>query len=170
MCVYTFSNGGNVWISKNNAAGPIGIMLCIIVLCFNILSCRQDSSLLSRLRKAVKQSTSPNTFNMADITDFQWDELYIFGPYTPGSEIENTLGFSWPPAFTCGIDKYDGHCLLVFVGNNEVTRYYMYPRNYGDFSQVDSDKIYTLDSAIFSVRVDNGWALIQNVATDVSAE
>ncbi|MGC9454029.1 MAG: hypothetical protein ACP5HU_04120 [Phycisphaerae bacterium] len=93
---------------------------------------------------------------MRDLTDFEWDGLYIFPPYTGHQEIENTLGYSWPPAEDSGIDMDDTFCLLVFTHNKEVVAYVEYPIERGDFADVGGTTKLSPDDAVFLVRMENG--------------
>jgi hypothetical protein len=75
----------------------------------------------SKLRSAIQDASKndASTFTMVGLTDFTWDALFIFGPYTPVSEIEKALGFAWPPAKKSGIAKcfYNPNIVAVFDGH-----------------------------------------------------
>ena len=98
-------------------------LCCICIICFvcallMIDSCTSSKErFTSKLRSAIQGASKNNafTFTMDSVTDFTWDALFIFGPYTPVSEIEKALGFSWPPAKKSGIESNDTFCLLVFI-------------------------------------------------------
>ena len=111
------------------------------------------------VQDASKDKSS--TFSMASVTNFTWDGLFIFGPYTPAYEIEKALGFSWPPARKSGIDIPESMSLLVFTHKNKVVQYYEYSRWYGDFSSLSNTDLYYLakitpNAAVFSAVQKNG--------------
>jgi len=89
--------------------------------------------------------------NLADLTPFSWDELYIFKPYTPLSDIEESLGFVWKEANKTFINQEDGFNLLVFIEKKDVIHYTKWPRSKGDFSKIEKSK-YLYDSAKFILK------------------
>ncbi|EOD00360.1 hypothetical protein [Caldisalinibacter kiritimatiensis] len=50
-----------------------------------------------RLYKVTQEKTS---FNMKDVTPFQWDKMYIISPYTSKSEIQEIVGIKWTTSNT----------------------------------------------------------------------
>lgn len=97
-----------------------------------------------------------------ELTPFQWERFYVFGPYTPVITIDETLGFSWPVAKNTGIDMNDGFSLLVFVNKKEVVLHVMQPRNKGDFDQDSLSRAFAPDDAVFTVtRRSDGLPLLR---------
>ena len=136
--------------------------------CFgcSLVSCR-DRGLSqyvfeSKLRVAIQETSKGETksFAMKSLTDFPWDGLYVFGPYTSASQIDTALGFPWPPAKESGIELSDSICLLVFTHKNSVVRYCKYTRRDGDWSTLSSTKKISPSSAVFSVREENGLPVV----------
>jgi hypothetical protein len=110
---------------------------------------------------ASGQSAKP--LKLADVTDFAWDRLYVFPPYTPTAAIQRDLGFAWPEADRTGIDERDGVTLLVFVANRHVVRSVEYPRNRGDFAMIDHHAGFTPERAVFRVSredADPAWWIV----------
>jgi len=144
--------------------------LCFLgALCFvcGLLWYRHHTSprqrFLSKLRVAILDASTDktHTFTMASLTDFAWDGLFIFGPYTPVDEIEKALGFSWPPAHNSNIYCCETFCLLVFTHKNRVVQYCEYQRGDGDFSSLSSTRKIAATAAVFSVvRDKNGWLVV----------
>jgi hypothetical protein len=52
-----------------------------------------DDSHLIRELSAI--ALTADAFGMAEATDFEWDTLYIFGPYTTWREMEERVGTAW---------------------------------------------------------------------------
>jgi len=153
-------------VSKNRI---IYGLCCIYIICFvcavlMIDSCTSSKErFMSKLRSAIQDASKNNvsTFTMVSVTDFTWDTLFIFGPYTPVSEIEKALGFSWPLAKKSGIERNETFCLLVFLHKNKVVQYFEYPRRDGDFSSISSTNKITPNTAIFSAaRGENNWLVV----------
>jgi hypothetical protein len=52
---------------------------------------------------------------LKDLTDFKWDRVYIFTPYTRHEKIDEALGFVWQPASTTvlrnlrDLGRFEGH-------------------------------------------------------------
>lgn len=89
--------------------------------------------------------------NIADLTPFKWDELYIFKPYTSIVEINESLGFEWEKSKKTAINYADGFNLLIFIEKSKVIHYINWPRNKGDFSKIEKPK-FSNDSAKFILK------------------
>jgi len=66
------------------------------------------------------------------VGDRRWDRLYVFGPYTPRTEIDRRIGFEWKG--TTAIENQDAVQLLLLVDGKRVTRAVDLPRGRADFS------------------------------------
>jgi hypothetical protein len=101
------------------------------------------------------------------ISDFSWDTLYIFTPYTPIETVRDALGFDWPKAAEIEINKRDDINLLVFVSRGEVVQFLEYPRSRGDFYKVREPYGLACDEAVFEVKEeDHGqpWLVLYALA------
>jgi hypothetical protein len=122
----------------------------------SMVGCSQISGsgdLSTRLTEAVKKkrSTKKEVFiEMDKLTDFEWDKLYLFGPYTPSSHIEDTLGFKWRKK-----EVPEGVTLLIFTLDSRVVATVEHPRNFGDFSYLSTDTGFTPSQAKFLVKAEN---------------
>ena len=109
-----------------------------------------------QLRKWIKYSEKSGTpLNIKEIGDFDWDRLFIFGPYASNDWVSEELGFEWT-----GINFYkevsEGVCYLLFVKENAVVHYVKYPRSWGDFSRAYKQGGYGHQDAIFYVKKGGG--------------
>jgi hypothetical protein len=96
----------------------------------------QEKVFEQSLRAAIEkkaQSESDRTIELKDLTDFEWETVYIFPPYTSADKISRELGFEWPSAKDTGIESFDQYNLLVFVQQKTVIHHVMFPLNFGDF-------------------------------------
>ena len=98
--------------------------------------------------------------DLARLTDFDWDRLYIFGPHAKKSEIESALGFDWPGVSKTKIAKSDEVALLVFTKEKKVVGWLEYPRLKADFSFVSSSKGYTREEARFAIKSESTWPVV----------
>jgi len=63
------------------------------------------------------------SFALSELQDLPaWTRLAIFGPYTPASRIQQTLGFEWKQAGTFGLELREDIYLAVFVSSDRVVR------------------------------------------------
>src|SRR5262249_23709694 len=60
------------------------------------------------------------TVDFAEVAPFAWDQIYVFGPYTPHDRIHTSLGFPWPGVGRTTIEWNEGVNLVVFVRGMEV--------------------------------------------------
>lgn len=68
--------------------------------------------------------------DLAAVTDFDWDTVYIFPPYTPASEVKKKVGRFVPSS----IEASDSVVLLVFLHRGRVVRFADFERQIGDLS------------------------------------
>lgn len=131
------------------------LIVILIVICFGlgVVLWRNEQIQQKQARESLKQaivseveskrnSSSKEMIHLQNLTNFEWDTLYIFGPYTPKEVINEKLGFTWFDVRAASIEYRDDIHLLVFVKGHDVVQYLEYPRNHGDFDdayQVQAD-------------------------------
>jgi hypothetical protein len=69
-------------------------------------------------------ASGATSFDFAAVPGFAWDRMFVFGPYTTKSEVENTLGFEWSDYQRTGIEALDSINLVVFVKDRTVVYWY----------------------------------------------
>jgi hypothetical protein len=78
---------------------------------------------LEPLADAVERSArTGEPFRLESVTDFEWDRMYAFPPYTPADEIRRGLGIEWADAGDSSIGTSDVVTLLVFMRDRQVVR------------------------------------------------
>ncbi len=84
------------------------------------------------LETAVQRAAqSGEPLKLSDsVDDRRWDRLFVFGPYTPRTEIDRRLGFEWKG--TTAIENQDAVQLLLLVDGKRVTRAVDLPRGRAD--------------------------------------
>lgn len=118
-----------------------------------------------------QQAASPSVIvRLKDLTTFEWDRFYAFGPYTQPEYINEALGFSWYHAHQSSIDVQDYDNLLVFVKDGKVVHYHDHPRTHGDFIDVARRAGYTPEEAVFEVKMHEGfkWQALRQIKTPIS--
>jgi hypothetical protein len=64
------------------------------------------------------------TVFLEGMTDFAWDRVVFFGPYTRSEAIRKALGFEWPAHEEAWFPQTDLYNLVLFVEGKRVTRWW----------------------------------------------
>lgn len=129
--------------------------LALAVSLFALSACAKSESgfikAIERSAQIASASTNP-VVTVSALTDFQWDKLFVFGPYTPIQKIHAQLGFTWAEAEKTHIDSSDAFYLLVFVKDGKVARHFKLPRTIGDFQTSETTDVFTPGNDTFEVK------------------
>ncbi len=150
----------------------IKISSSILILCTSIISCvnndlvvESDDEFIDIACNAI-QNNNATEIKLNKITNFDWERVCIFSPYTPVTEINTSLGFDWKQADKINLQDDEVNCLIVFINNKKVVKYILFPRNKGDFSNL-YQQCYANERAIFKIQKrDNGrntWYLLKEL-------
>lgn len=71
------------------------------------------------LQRAVVAAGDGGMIEMTDVARFDWERMYVFGSYSSGDYIRESLGFDW--AFGDDELTSDALNLMVFVAADSVT-------------------------------------------------
>ncbi len=110
------------------------------------------------IRKEVRDSRKAE-INLNDIVSFEWDELYLYDPYTTRSFICKDLGISKEDCEKEIPDEStdDGEMYLVFRRAGKIVHKEMHIRFNGDFTPVDFAQPLTPENAVFKV-IEEGFS------------
>jgi hypothetical protein len=86
---------------------------------------------------------------LSDVTDIEWDEVGVFGPYYPHDAVVEVMGVRVPRGATSNL-HYDERCLLVFRRGDRVAAWTVVSRDVADCTGEASGQLYTPDHARFS--------------------
>jgi hypothetical protein len=120
-------------------------LFCFVILvsnsCTNSSNKKQDPVLdfKEQANSLVEGKTDSIILDIAKITDFTWEKLYIFKPYTTIASIDSILGFKWDEARKSLINQSEEFNLLVFIERNTVVHFVKVPRNNGDFIKLKNN-------------------------------
>ena len=107
-----------------------------------------------------------DVIDISTITPFNWEKLYLFGPYSTTERINKVTGLTSAEDIKTNISDDDGIVLFVFVSKNKVVQYMDYHR-IPDFDSSDRESGYNRSEAIF-VLDEKGRAIIKSPSADVS--
>jgi hypothetical protein len=101
--------------------------------------------------------------DIAALTKFDWDTLYVFSPYTPIGVVCDKLGAQLEDCRTKipspGIDE--SSYLLAFAKGGKIVHHEMYLRGKADFCQTSCTLEVPKDRAVFKVArvaTPSGWS------------
>jgi hypothetical protein len=121
---------------------------------FGLFACaKSETSFVKAIEHSARAATATTNpvVTVSAMTDFAWDKLFVFGPYTPVERIHAQLGFKWSEAAKTHIDSSDTFYLLVFVKSSNVVRHVKLPRTVCDFQGLESQNGFAHGSDTFNV-------------------
>jgi hypothetical protein len=128
---------------KRRAVINLLFLMVLVISCKKSIQSNREfpfENLTEKLDKILTDSINGKQIDIAELTPFEWEQLYIFKPYTPISVIDAELGYVWTEAEKTFINQEEGFDLLVFTKNDTVVNYIKWFRNKGDFSRVNRIK------------------------------
>lgn len=105
-------------------------------LCFTFfLSCKkiQSDKILEHKIKAIVTENKDSVLDLETITDFDWENVLILGPYSNPEMVERNLGIDLSSIMHSGIESRDDINQIVFLKKNAIVRMVEYPRYPSDF-------------------------------------
>ncbi|WP_292937020.1 hypothetical protein [Noviherbaspirillum sp.] len=112
-----------------------------------------DAGLVStRIGHEVRDKNEQH-IDMTEMTDFPWDELYLFGPYQARDSICRTLQIGGTECSRVSPEMVDeGDVLLVFRNRGDIAHVEKHRRYLGDFSSADKSDPIRREDAKFIVE------------------
>lgn len=87
--------------------------------------------------------------DLADFTDFNWDRVFVFPPYTALDTIDAAIGYGWARGVNLSLPVNGSVNLLVFIRDGRVVRHIEMPRSEADFSGAAEQSPFTPQTARF---------------------
>ncbi|AGA58082.1 hypothetical protein Theco_1960 [Thermobacillus composti KWC4] len=119
------------------------------------------------IRELSVIALTADQFVMAEAADFEWDTLYIFGPYTTRKEMEEQIGTTWYNSYSDYLKRrtpFGRHPIeddslqkLVFVRDGKVVLDATVSRSIVDFTWMDKTR-FSRAEARFELRHEHGWS------------
>jgi hypothetical protein len=114
-----------VSIRKTYISYFILIVLGIFLLSYG-LRIRNSSRLKNKVINTIKQS---ETINFSEVTDFDWDKLYIIQPYSDVNTLLKKDGINSPNK-DYAIKLSDSIYMIAFIDDNKLIQYIDLPMEY----------------------------------------
>jgi hypothetical protein len=122
----------------------------VVYVAINIKEEKSRSMLLTRTQNAIsdyRRGAKPN-IDFSATAHFSWERMYIFGPYSACSRINDTIGFNWLGCKNTGIEYYENGSLFIFVEKKRVVQYMVFD---GIFTETNSAEGFSFQEAHFIV-------------------
>lgn len=128
------------------------LSLCLAS-CGDIYRYLNSGEVSKAINKEIREEHAQQ-IKIAQLTDFAWDELYLFGPYSVTSEICKTLelGKTECESTITVSSTDDGQWMMVFRENKHVVHTELHLGWHGYFMR-EFDEPFTPESALFSVTL-----------------
>ncbi|PUA39631.1 hypothetical protein C8Z91_09415 [Paenibacillus elgii] len=74
-------------------------------------------------KEASKAREAGTAVYLKEHTDFAWDKVYVFGPYTGPQTINAAVGYHWTDRY---LSNDDANKIIVFCNKGKVVRHIVY--------------------------------------------
>ncbi|MGE7840513.1 hypothetical protein ACQKNX_06945 [Lysinibacillus sp. NPDC093712] len=95
----------------------------------------QDTILAKEIDTLLKNGETQ--IDLTGVTDFNWNQVSVFGPYTLDEVIEDSMGIKFK-GDNGGIDILDDRFLLVFADEKYAIKTVILSRKHGSYSLKDN--------------------------------
>ncbi|WP_273833634.1 hypothetical protein [Guptibacillus sedimenti] len=116
-------------------------ILCLLLLL--LVGCNQDNIQrdkdLENAIHTIVADKNQNEIRVKSLTNFEWEEAFLFTPYSTQGSIEKQLGFYFKDP--SNLEMRDDIYLMVFVNGGKVVQYVELDRHTSDFSIGDKDHL-----------------------------
>ena len=118
---------------------------------YNLHKVKEDFELKNEVIKVVQSSKE---IDFSKVTNFEWDEIYLFTPYTDSKEILKKDGVKRYNS-KLNMEYNDGINIIAFVNSKKIITYIEINRSDFDFEPIENSKI-SKDKSIFEIDNDDG--------------
>lgn len=107
-------------------------IIAVIGLAVNLLGNRasQDTGLAKEINSLLEKGETQ--IDLTGVTDFNWTQASVFGPYTSDEVIEDSMGIKFK-GDNGGIDMLDDRFLLVFANDKYAVKTVVISRGNGTY-------------------------------------
>jgi len=161
-------NKATLLVRQHESPCMRSIPLLFVATALAVAACSDASDTSEAIERLVR-TDKPATLRLADATRFEWDQVFIFAPYTTRARACGVLGVQAEACErTVPFESMDdGEMSLAFMAQGRVVRYVRHSRANGDFVPVPAVQPLSRDEAVFRIvpfeTMANGRTLIRLV-------
>jgi hypothetical protein len=123
----------------------------LAILALTLVGCRAHRSITEDITEQLRSGAT--RVDIERTGDFAWDEMFVFGPYSPKDETCKTLRLNSSECSAAGIrDVDEGEFLLMFLQRGKVSKIESFPRTVGNFDDNCLAKDIARSAAVFTVE------------------
>jgi hypothetical protein len=117
-----------------NKTLTIAVGIVLLLVAGWVVAAHSRTNVAEDLSRQVQSGAAE--VDMAHLTNFDWDEIFVFGPYYPKDAICKTLNLTASHCSEAGINDVDeGEFLLVFTDHGTVSKTVQVPRTIANFDE-----------------------------------
>lgn len=121
------------------------------LLCLALLACSkhgEDEQFSSALAARYQSLTAQQPLiPLTQLTNFAWDQVFLFGPYTSTQELTRITGVAIDKSASHALDERDDIHILVFLQQKKLTKLIAVPRGVMDFAKAKQAQALTPQQA-----------------------
>lgn len=143
-------------MKKKNIIMILMLLLTLLIGCislryYNISKIKENTKLKKQIIKVVQNSKE---VDFSQMTNFEWDTLYLFTPYTDTNKILKKYGVK---KYNNELDMQynDGINIIAFVDSKKIVTYIKINRIDLDFEPIKNNKTNN-DKSIFKINNNDG--------------
>jgi len=138
-------------------------LLAVAALSLASFACSQKEpapSVSNALQRTLDNAAA-DLVNIGELAVFDWDQLYIFGPYASPSFICERLGYDKPKCEDANFPQVgEGESLLVFLRRDNAVRKETLSVRVAGFDRQDLARPITRAKAVFVIKRVTGGAVL----------
>jgi hypothetical protein len=129
------------------------LVFCLSVCLIGLISCSKVPHPISSAIAREVSKGEGTVVRIASLTNFDWDQVYLFHPYYDKDSIHEVIGkqFLSEDELELGVSISEGEVLFVFMKDSRLVTHFFHPRRKGDFSEFKNHPSFTPEKAIFQV-------------------
>jgi hypothetical protein len=113
--------------------------IAMLLLILSISACNNSRKTGSSVTEALKREIGSGAANLdvaAAASDFEWETMYVFGPYSPQTYVCQLINVRQAQCAAAGVTDVDeGEFELVFLNKGSISRVEFFPRLIGNFEE-----------------------------------
>ena len=113
------------------------LIITVIASAITLLGNRASQDTLLAKEIDTLFETSATQIDLTELTNFNWTQVSVFGPYTSNEVIKDSMGIKFK-GDNGEIDSQDDRFLLVFADDKYAIKTVVLSRKYGSYSIKDN--------------------------------